>query len=251
MVSRSLTFEDTLIFVTDQDRRTAPLPGLRERNKAKRRDAILDSTLELLRASSVAELSIERIAGRAEVSPATVYNLVGTKEQVLAACVDRIVEQLVDALVAIDPASDPIAAATAIVVQSSEAFIADGRAFRQIVGALRDAGSGSVLAVDPAQLQIAAMRAAQIHGLVRTDIDPTAAGRQIYLSYNGALFAWAARLLTDDGFRLAVRHGLWTALAAYATDAERPRFLEHLGKLGPELTAADWGSGAGPEHRDA
>ncbi len=226
-------------------------PGLRERNKAKRRDAILDSTIELLQVSSLAELSIERIAALAEVSPATVYNLVGTKERLLAACVDRIVERLVDGLVAIDTAGDPIAAAMAIVVQSSEAFIADGRAFRQIIGALRNAaGGGPVLAVDPAQLQIAAMRAAQLHGLVRNDIDPTAAGRQIYLSYNGALFAWAAHLLTDDGFRLAVRHGLWTALAAYATDAERPRFLEHLGALGPELTAAGWGASAAPEDRD-
>jgi AcrR family transcriptional regulator len=226
-----------------QERATAPSPSLRERNKVKRRNAILDATLELLRTFPLAEVSIERIAAQAEVAPATVYNLVGSRGELLLASVDRVVEQVVEALVRIDPADDPIAAAIAVVEQSSEAFIADGHAFRQIVGSLRDvAGTGSVLAIDPAQLQIAAMRAAQQHGIVRSDIDPAAAGRQIYLSYNGALFAWAALRLTDDGFRLAVRHGLWTVLAAVASDTHRPDFLDRLRTTGPQLTAAGYGS---------
>lgn len=232
----------TLRFVERQGSGPLPVPGLRERNKAKRRDAILDSTLALLREGSLDELSIERIAARAEVAPATVYNLVGSREQLLLACADRVLDQLVEALVAIDPTEDPIGAATAIVVQSAEAFIADGRAFRQIVSGPRDpAGKGTRLAIDPAQLQIAAMRAAQQRGLLRRDVDPAAVGRQIYLSYNGALFAWAGGLLTDDGLRLAVQHGLWTALVAFATDEHRPAYLRRVKKLGPQLTAAGWG----------
>jgi AcrR family transcriptional regulator len=215
--------------------------GLRERNKARRRDAIVDSTIALLRETSLSEVSIERIAARAEVAPATVYNLIGAREQVLVACIDRVVDQLVEALVVIDPAEDPIAAAMAIVEHSADAFIADGVAFRQIIAALRGtAGTDSRLAVDPAQLQIAAMRAAQQRGLLRDDIDPAAVGRQIYLSYNGALFAWAARLLTDDGFRRAVQHGLWTALTAFASEDARAGFADRLRDIGPQLTAAGW-----------
>lgn len=218
--------------------------GLRERNKAKRRGAILDSTLELLRDHPLTEVSIERIAAHAEVAPATVYNLIGSREQLMLACVNRVVDQLVDALVTIDPSEDPVAAATAIVVRSADAFIAEGPAFRQIVASIREmAGNGRVLDVDPAQLQIAAMRAAQDRGLLRDDIDPNAAGRQIYLSYNGALFAWAGHLLTDAGLRLAVQHGLWTTLTAFATDTHRPDFLERLRALGPQLTDAGYGNG--------
>jgi AcrR family transcriptional regulator len=228
--------------VIHQDTVDLPRPGLRERNKAKRRDAILDAAVDLLGSLPLGEVSVERIAARAEVSPATVYNLIGSKEQLLLACVDRIVEQLVEALVRIDPADDPIAAAVAVVDRSSEAFIADGAAFRQIVGALRDS-TGSNLAVDPARLQIAAMGAAQHRGLLRDDMDPAAAGRQVYLSYNGALVAWAGRRLTDDGFRAAVRHGLWTTLAAFAADSHRSEFLERLRATGSGLTAAGWGNG--------
>jgi AcrR family transcriptional regulator len=219
-------------------------PGLRERNKAKRRNAIIDSTLELLHELPLAEVPIERIAARAEVSPATVYNLIGSREQLLLACVDRVIENLVDALVQIDPTEDPIGAAVAIVEQSTDTFIADRQAFRQIFGALGDfSRTGSMMAVDPAQLQVAAMRAAQRLGILRDDVDPAAIGRQIYLSYNGALFAWAGLGLTDDGLRLAVRHGLWTALAAFGADDHRPKFLRRLRELGPALTAAGWANG--------
>jgi AcrR family transcriptional regulator len=218
--------------------------GLRERNKAKRRNAIMDSTLELLREAPLPEVSIERIAARAEVSPATVYNLVGSREQLLLACVDRVIEHLVDTLLKVDPTEDPIGAAVTIVEQSAEAFIADRAAFRQIIGALSDfSRTGSMMAVDPAQLQIAAMSAAQQAGILRRDIDVAAVGRQIYLSYNGAIFAWAGCGLTDNGLRLAVQHGLWTALAAFGTDEHRPRFLRRLRKLGPALTAEGWGNG--------
>jgi len=216
--------------------------GLRERNKVKRQQAILDSTLVLLRQFPLADVSIERIAAHAEVSPATVYNLVGSRDQLLHACIDRVIDRLVDALVRIDPDADPIAAATAIVEHSADAFIADQRAYRAIIGAIGGTGTGSRLAVDPAQLQIAAMRGAQHHGLLRADADPASIGRQIYLSYNGALLAWAGGLLTDDGFRLAALHGLWTALAANASDAYREECVARLGRLGPQLTAAGWGT---------
>lgn len=217
-------------------------PGRREQGKLRRRNAIIDSTLELLRTHALAEVPIERIALHAEVAPATVYNLFGSREGLLLACVDRVLERLVDELVRTDPTEDPVAAASAVVVQSAEAFIADEGAFRQIIGALTDfPGGGPRLVVDPAQLQIAAMRAAQEAGLVRADIDPAAAGRQVYLSYNGALFAWARSRLTDDGFRLAALHGLFVALAAFASDEHRHTFMERLSEIGPRLTASGWG----------
>lgn len=216
---------------------------MRERNKAKRRDAIIDSALALLRHHALAEVSIERIAAGAEVSPATVYNLVGSREQLLFACVDRVVDRLVEQLVVTGDTADPVERATLIVDQTAEAFIEQRDAYRQIIGAVGDlTRTGSMMAIDPAQLQIGAMRDAQAKGILRDDVDPAAVGRQIYLSYNGALLAWAGNGLSDEGFRVAVRHGLTTALAACATDRHRRRFLDELRRLGTRLTDAGWGT---------
>lgn len=217
------------------------MPSLRERNKAKRRDAILDAALELLGHTPARQVSTEQIAALAEVSPATVYNLVGTREQLLLALVDRVLHHMVATLAERRPA-DPVAMAMFVVVESTERFIADGVAFRQVIGSIGDiAASRVTIAFDPAQLQVAAMRDAQSQGMVRADLDPAALGRQIYLSYNGALFAWGGGVLSDDGLRAAVRHGLFMVLAAAATDEHRQRFLDELVVFGEQLGAAGWG----------
>jgi AcrR family transcriptional regulator len=242
----SINMDDTLNLMSDpscDNGSGRPVLGLRERNKAKRREAIIDSVLALLRRHALQDVTIERVAAGAEIAPATVYNLVGSREGLLVACVDRVLEQLVDELELLGPGSRPVQRARVIVDRSAEAFIADRDAYRQILSSIRDfSRSGSRLARDPAQLQIAAMRDAQKTGVLRPDVDPAAIGRQIYLSFNGALFAWAGLALTDEGFRVAARHGLVTSLAAFAADRHRAAFLDELVSLGKQLMLAGWRS---------
>lgn len=56
--------------------------GLREQHKARRRMRILEATRELLRHGPDSVISAERIAERAEVAPATVYNLIGPRDKI-------------------------------------------------------------------------------------------------------------------------------------------------------------------------
>ena len=217
--------------------------GLRERNKAKRRDAILDSTMALLTELPIAEVTIDRIAAHAELAPATVYNLLGSREEIMTACMNRVLEGLVDRLLELDIDADPIAAASAVVDYSSAAFLEQSVAFRKVIGEINTVSlGGRRLSFDPGQLQIAAMKAAQKRGILRPDINPTAIGRQIYLSFTGALHAWAAGRLSDDGMRAAVWHGLWSAVAAGASAEHRARFLRELRKAGTTLAKAGYAS---------
>ena len=94
--------------------------------------------------------------------------------------------------------------------------------------------------MDPSQLQVRAMRDAQALGIIRDDLDPVALGRQIYLTYCAAMFAWAADGLSDRGFGLASRHGLLTVLVAAATDAHRDAFAAEFAELGSQLARAAW-----------
>jgi hypothetical protein len=90
---------------------TAAMSGLRERNKAKRREGILDAALELFGTAEIQSVNLDQIAARAEVSLPTIYNLVGTREQLLVALIGRVIEGLVETLSekASEDDTDPIA----------------------------------------------------------------------------------------------------------------------------------------------
>lgn len=63
-----------------------------------------DAALEPLREDPDASLTVERIADRAEVSPMTVFNLVGNREQLWSAMVDRALEGVdIQSITADDP----------------------------------------------------------------------------------------------------------------------------------------------------
>jgi AcrR family transcriptional regulator len=87
------------------------MSGLRERNKAKRREGILDAALELFGTAEIQSVNLDQIAARAEVSLPTIYNLVGTREQLLVALIGRVIEGLVETLSekASEDDTDPIA----------------------------------------------------------------------------------------------------------------------------------------------
>ena len=218
------------------------MSGLRERNKEQRRRAILDAALELLRVNDIRAVTIEQIAARAEVSPPTVYNLVGTREQLLVTLVDQISQDLATSF---SPAEgeqgDPIAVARRGLDQSVAAFVADSAAYRQIVRSLGDlAVSGTRLTFDPVDLHIRTMRRAQELGILRADLDPVALGRQSLLTYTAALMSWAAGNLSDDDFAVAAHHGMFTVLSAAASDAHREELHVTLAELGRALAAVSW-----------
>ena len=85
----------------------------REQSKAKRRDAILDAAIALLGVRDSHEVTTEEIADVAGVAPATVYNLVGTRDDLVHAIVARVLDDLAESLTAMaaDEPPDPIAVA--------------------------------------------------------------------------------------------------------------------------------------------
>ena len=56
--------------------------SLRERGKQQRRERIINAAIELLRQGGLNELSTAKIADKAEVSVATLYNLIGSMDDI-------------------------------------------------------------------------------------------------------------------------------------------------------------------------
>lgn len=226
--------------------RLVGVTGLRERNKAMRVEAILDATVSLLDTHRLDDVTTEQIAALANVSPATVYNLVGPRYELLRALVRRVVDDLVETVArAIASNDDPVDVAFLIVDHSVGAFTRHSRAYRQVVAAGRSASADAARSsdasqdwIDASELQVAALRHAQEIGVVRPDVAPAGLGRQVYISWIGAMEHWSEGRLDDEGFATATRHGLLTVLAASATEQHRDRFVDGLREVGPELDRA-------------
>lgn len=226
-------------------RQTLAVGGLRDLNKAKRRDAILDAAVILLGTRDSSDITTEEIAALAGVSAATVYNLVGTRNELMYQLVGRILTDLAESLQALDP-GDPIAAAQLVVDHTVRAFVSNPSAYRQVVAVTQRAAAAHPTPIEPSSFQVVAMRQAQTMGIIRNDIDASGLARQIFLSYTGAAMLWSSGRLDDAGLLTAARHGLFTALAAAATDDYREQFLDRMRPLSKALEKKAWRFNAPP-----
>jgi AcrR family transcriptional regulator len=213
--------------------------GVRDLNKAKRRDAILDAAVTLLGKRDSKDITTEEIATLAGVSAATVYNLVGTRNELMYQLVSRILTDLTKSLRSLDP-GNPIAAAQLIIDHTVRAFVSNPNAYRQVVAVTQRAAAAQPTPVDPSSFQVVAMRQAQSMGIIRNDIDASGLARQIFLSYTGAAMQWSAGRLDDAGLLTAARHGLFTVLTAAATDDYREEFIDRMRPLGKTLEKKAW-----------
>ncbi len=194
---------------------SAPAVGLRERHKQQRRERILESIRELLRESPEEAPTVERIAELADLSPATVFNLVGPREQQWAALSDALLREL-DACLAFATDEDPREQARRIVGETAELFIADAAVSRHLVNS--GGHVSSLLQENPvAQLRIA-LRRGQATGMLRPDLHVEALAGHIATAAGGALRQWAADQISDAAFRTRVRFAVDVVFAAGASE---------------------------------
>jgi AcrR family transcriptional regulator len=205
---------------------------LRERHKQQRRERILEAIREALRECPNETPTVERIAELADVSPATVFNLVGPREQQWAALCDALLREL-DARLAFAADEDPRERAHEIIDEAAKLFIADAAVFRHLVGSW--GRSGTLLQENPIPQLRAALRRGQETGMLRSGLHLDALAGHIATAAGGALRQWATGQITDAAFRARVRFAVDVVFAAGASD-------EHAGALRAPLDRA-------PRHR--
>jgi AcrR family transcriptional regulator len=192
-----------------------PAPGLRERHKQQRRARIVEAIRELLRERPDETPTVERIAELADLSPATVFNLIGPREQQWAALCEELVREL-DECLALAADDDPRDQARRIVGETADLFIADAAVYRHLVNS--SGRSGALLQENPIPSLRAALRRGQAAGMLRPDLHIEALVGHIATACGGALRQWAAGQISDAAFRKRVRFAVDVVFAAGASD---------------------------------
>jgi AcrR family transcriptional regulator len=164
--------------------------GLRERGKRRRSKQILDAARVLLREAPDQELTVERIAARAELSPQTVYNLIGRREHIWGALADDALDAL--NLPRFAAIADPRVRGTAIVQSVIDMVCDDAPVFRHLLA--HWAQSALFIDHDPT--------AALTDCFLQVgDPRPRRTAELVGAGLIGILHQWAAALISDDGAR--------------------------------------------------
>lgn len=191
----------------------AETESLRERNKRRRTDRILDATLSLMREDLESVPTVERIATRAEVSPMTVFNLIGTRDDLWLASVKHALRGL-DRQTRLP--AEPRQRADHIVADVVRVLCADASVFRAL---LKSWHGDPLPGFDPTPDLVACFQMARDSGTV-SGIDPQLYGEVVATGLLGAISQWATGMLHDRGLRARV--GAIVDIAFTAAEHARP-----------------------------
>lgn len=199
--------------------------GLRERQKVARRARILEAAGELLRERPDDPLTTERIAERAEVAPATVYNLVGPRDKIWEALAASFLEELERRLDE-GRARNAVGRTREVVAQTVELFIENRSVSRRIL--IEWEQSGLMLSRGPLGHLRLALTDAQRTGVLRADVDVEMLAGVVASAGVGVTHQWIAGLIDEQQFSDRALLALDVALAAAAVEQQRGRFLRRL-----------------------
>ena len=163
----------------------------------RRRVAIAEATLTLLRARDAAEVAVSDIAAEAGVSVATVYNLVGRKDQILAGVIDGYVQRVSVELVKQPlPATELVQAASVVITTAVDAALSDPLPLRAVVR-------------EPGTLNLAQTKGMGVDQLIEPRLcaagaslsEAREAAQLIVYAFRRTLVSWAHGLISDECFR--------------------------------------------------
>jgi AcrR family transcriptional regulator len=198
----------------------------RERNKLKRRERILDAACELLREEPDKPWTVERIARRAGVVPATVFNLIGTRDDIWAALANR---KWAGIDVDRQPQADPRLHAREVVDDLMRSLIADAPVFRALIVGWSQ--SASHMHHDPTHIVLESLRAAERSGDLLPGTDAKRLAAHVGTAINGALHQWAAGVIGDRTLRARCADAIDIAFTA-ARRPDAPPSWELQGRAG-------------------
>jgi len=192
--------------------------SLRDRNKSKRRARILLAARGLIVDEGVDGLNMRALAEAAETSVATLYNLVGSKEEILIALLDQSYDTINASALAVAE-TDPIKRCLVIVEAACDQFTDDALFYSNLLKGLHSIDHGRTpskpvlkiwkLAEDAVQ---AAIDAGECEALFAARIT----SQQMLAVFSNMLRLWSIGRIDDETFKAQCATGTAMALLAIA-----------------------------------
>jgi len=203
-----------------------------------RQQRLLEAAASLIRTSGGTEFSMLALAEAAGMSPATPYNLLGSKVGVLWALLNYSLDKIQDKLSLLRAPNDPFERVVLAAALGAELFTAESDFYRPLYRFLVGCGDP----VHRPQFMDRAlafwMHATELlnqRGYLQAPIDQVEMSRELEIHFLGVLDLWVQHELDDDEFQAQIVFGTALLLLAVADEAGRTRLMKHLQKAKRKL----------------
>lgn len=215
--------------------------SIREKGKARRRERIIESAKRLLAAGGIEALSTRKLAEEAELSVHTLYTLVGSKEQILAAVMEDNHNRVLAAILQITE-EHPIEKMFAIVESTYQIIAEDAAAQKPLMRVLMTLYYEGTLGPDPWWLMAQekgwmenAVAEAVRQKLLRNDFAPARVADLLMKIYLANLRDYLFDQTELDTYRSATTFEFWYTLANVADEPLRRQYLKNAKKAAAAL----------------
>jgi AcrR family transcriptional regulator len=198
-----------------------------------RRERILDATLELIAMGGIDGVSMRKLARRTDLSVQTLYNLFGSREDILVALAQRFAGN-VERLVTEDRTlEDPLERLWAMFSTGIAELAENESTYRPILLALFRGTTSTPEVLDPVWDRLASMVAPSLREAIETGLLCPGMSLQTLTAHLLEAYAWNLQQWADgfiDHRQLEARslYGLALSLLALASDEARPRLRAQL-----------------------
>lgn len=221
-------------------RKAKRAPLLRERNVEARRQRILTAARSLLREGGLRGLSMRKLAREAQLSVNTLYNLWGTREEILEALFLDAKDRIDELIPAATLPEDPVDHCRALIRDTVREVVADERVYRAMIlarieGAIAGYHYSAEVMAHVVRRLAAAIKVARKTGIVDSTLKPKQVALQIHQGFDVAALEWAFGGLDDAQFEARALYGLNLALLAIVHADYRPEIEATLRTLERKL----------------
>lgn len=214
--------------------------NLWEQHKAERRERILASARKLITQGGVEGLSMRQLARDAQLSVATLYNLYGSKADILYALLDEGIESFDQSLKHI-PTESPIAFAEFVVETATGLFLSDKQFYRPLMAAVsahHDSERDPIIGKHAIADIIQGLDAGAANGLFNGHKEVRLVAREIYLDLMQAVHFWSIGMYSDEQLRDQCEYSILITLLGVVSSTARPIMLERATELSERLNTA-------------
>jgi len=213
--------------------------SLRSLNMQKRRARILAEARSLLASGGYDAMSLRELARLADVTVPTIYNLIGSKEEVLIALFYEVLDEI-ESRIETGRKLEPLALATAVVTESTGLFAEDEDFYRTAFLAVeyldqRNTHDDRIATIYAwgERLITAGFVACRDARLLRGRIAPALLGELILRSYRSSCRAWATGQIGIAEFRRLALIDIYITLAADAVESFHALLQKKIRALAP------------------